>query len=115
MNIQSNTPSIAGGRGHLPRSRGGVACRQCRARQSRAVEGDERDRALPHRGARRSCRAVRGLRARARRLQFLPQPLARQGIADIAYRNKRAVCDLLMRGEPMERGGPASQTILAAR
>ena len=32
------------------------------------------DRALPHRGARRPCRALRGLRAHAHRLQLLPQP-----------------------------------------
>ena len=39
-----------------------MASRECRARQPRPDEGHERDRALPHGGARRSCRALRRLR-----------------------------------------------------
>ena len=45
-----------------------------RARQPRPVEGDVGHRALPHRGARRPCRALRGLRPHGHRLQQLPQP-----------------------------------------
>ena len=36
-----HVPSSAGGRGYLPRPRGGVAASQCRPRQSRPVEGHE--------------------------------------------------------------------------
>ncbi len=66
--------SGAGGRGHLPRPRPGVAQGQRRPRQPWPVEGDVGDRELPHGGARRPCRALRGLRPHAHRLQLLPQP-----------------------------------------
>src|SRR4029077_3318343 len=56
-------PSSVGGCGYLPRPRGGVAPRQCRARQPRPDEGDVSHRALPHGGARRPCRTLRELRA----------------------------------------------------
>jgi hypothetical protein len=47
---------------------------QCRPCQPWPTQGDGGDRELPHRGARRSCCALRRLRARHHRLQFLPQP-----------------------------------------
>ena len=56
-------PSSSGGRGYLPRPRTGVASSQCRPCEPRPAEGDVGDRALPHGGARRPCRALRGLRA----------------------------------------------------
>ena len=62
----SRAASIAGGRGHLPRPRTGMAPGQCRPCQPRPTEGDVGDRELPHGGARRSCRALRGLRPHAR-------------------------------------------------
>src|SRR6267378_4762242 len=55
----SRVPSEAGGRGYLPWSRSGVALCQRRSRQPGPVEGDVGDRALPHGGARRACRALR--------------------------------------------------------
>src|SRR6267378_1736919 len=66
--------SSVGGCGYLPRPRGGVAQRQCRARQPRPAEGDVGHRALPYGGARRPCRALRGLRPYCHCLQQLPQP-----------------------------------------
>ena len=63
-----------GGRRRLSRPRGGVARGQRRSRQPRPVEGHVGDRDLSHGRARRTRRALRGLRARADRLQFLPQP-----------------------------------------
>ena len=57
--MRRHVPSSAGGRGYLPRPRGGVAARQRRPRQPRPDEGDECDRALPHGGARRPCGALR--------------------------------------------------------
>src|SRR6202166_1836281 len=44
----------AGGRGYLPRPRGGVAQSQRRTRQPRPDEGHECDRVLPHGGPRRA-------------------------------------------------------------
>jgi site-specific recombinase XerD len=67
-------PSSVGGCGYFPRPWGGVAPRQCRARQPRPDEGDVGHRALPHGGARRPCRAMRGLRPYCHCLQQLPQP-----------------------------------------
>ena len=61
VTARGHVPSSAGGRGYLPRPRGGVASRQCWARQPRPDEGHERDRALPHSGSRWPCRALRGL------------------------------------------------------
>jgi site-specific recombinase XerD len=49
------------GRGYLPRPRGGVASRQRRPCQPRPAEGHVGDRELPHGGARRPRRALRGL------------------------------------------------------
>ena len=72
--IRRSVPSKAGGRGHLPRPRGGVALGQCRSRQPRPVEGHVGHRALPHGGARRACRALREVLAHHHRLQLLPQP-----------------------------------------
>src|SRR5208282_3210487 len=62
------------GRRRLSRPWGGVAQGQRRSREPRPVEGDVGDRDLPDLGARRPCRALRGLRPYARRLQFLSQP-----------------------------------------
>jgi hypothetical protein len=105
---------------------GGVARGQRRPREPRPVEGHVGDRDLSHRRARRPCRALPGLRTRAHRLQFLPQPplpqaaAARQwleereaellpvhnyhivftlpaSIGAVAFRNKAAVYDLLFR------------------
>ena len=45
----------------------------CRSSRSRRAARDERDRGVPHRGARRPRRGLRRLRHDARRLQFLPQ------------------------------------------
>ena len=64
----------AGGRGYLPRPWTGMASSQCRPCEPRPVEGDVGDRELPHGGARRACRALRGVLAHAHRLQLLPQP-----------------------------------------
>jgi hypothetical protein len=50
--------SSSGGRGHLPRSRSRVACRQPRSREPRPIEGDECDRGLSHGGPRRPRRAL---------------------------------------------------------
>jgi integrase len=55
---RSHVSSSAGGRGYFPRPRPRLALRQRRARQPRPDEGDDSDRALPHRGARRPCRAL---------------------------------------------------------
>ena len=51
-----------------------MAQSQCRPCEPRPAEGDVGDRELPHGSARRPCRALRGLRAHADRLQLLPQP-----------------------------------------
>ena len=61
--IGSHAWSITGGRGYLPRPWCCLACGERRAHQPEPVESDERNRALPHSGAWRSCRAVRRLRA----------------------------------------------------
>jgi hypothetical protein len=66
--------SGTGGRGYLPRSWTGMAQSQCRPCQPRSVEGDVGDRELPHRGARRPCRALREVRAYPDLVQLLPQP-----------------------------------------
>jgi hypothetical protein len=66
----------------LLRSRTSPGPQSCLARgqprpcEPRPIEGDERDRALPHGGARRARRALRerSVRPYADRLQFLPQP-----------------------------------------
>ena len=63
---------------YLPRPRSGVESCQCRARQPRPDEGDVGHRALPHRGARRACGALRGLCPHGHRLQQLPQPALSQ-------------------------------------
>ena len=55
----NSAPSSSGGRGHLPRSRRRLASRQPRPPEPRPVEGDERDRGLPHGGPRRACCALR--------------------------------------------------------
>src|SRR5208282_5160048 len=57
----------AGGRGYLPRPRGGVAARQRRTRQPRPDEGHECDRALPHGSARRPRGALREREVRSHR------------------------------------------------
>ena len=67
-------PSRVGGRGYLPRPRGGVAKSQCRTRQPRPDEGDVGHRALSDDGTRGACRALRGLRQYRHCLQQLPQP-----------------------------------------
>ena len=51
-----------------------MASGQCRPCQPRPTQGDVGDRELPHGGARRPCRALRGLRAQPDRVQLLPQP-----------------------------------------
>ena len=48
-----------GGRGHLPRPRAGLAASAAGPPESRPTQGDVGDRELPHRGARRPCRALR--------------------------------------------------------
>src|SRR5246127_2794844 len=53
------------GRRRLSLPGSGVAQGQRRSREPRPVEGDVGDRDLPHRRARRTCRALRGLRAPA--------------------------------------------------
>ena len=67
-------PAIAGGRGYLPRPWSGMAASQWRPCQPRPAQGDEGDRGLPHGGARRPCRALRGLWLHDHCLQQLPQP-----------------------------------------
>ena len=62
------------GRRHLPRCRARLPGRPCRAPEPAPAQGHVGDRALPHRGAGRSRRGLRGLRALADRLQLLPQP-----------------------------------------
>ena len=62
------------GRRHLSRPRRGLAQGQRWPCKPRPIEGDVGDRSLPHRRARRPCRALRGLRAHAHHLQLLPQP-----------------------------------------
>ena len=47
---------------------------QCRPCQPRSVEGNVGDRELPHGGARRTCRALREVRAQPDLVQLLPQP-----------------------------------------
>jgi hypothetical protein len=94
-------PSTVGGRGYLPRPRTGVAARQCRARQPRPVEGDVSHRALPHAGARRSCGALREVRAHRHRLQQLPQSalpqVSRRGRQTMARRTRsRAAAGALL-------------------
>jgi hypothetical protein len=64
--------SIAGGRGHLPWPRPGMAPGQCRPCQPWPTQGNVGDRELPHGGARRTCRALRGLRAQPDLVQLLP-------------------------------------------
>ena len=53
---------------------GRLAARQCRPCEPRPAPGHVGDRELPHGRARRSCRALRGLRPPPHRLQLLPQP-----------------------------------------
>ena len=67
--------------------------------EPRPVEGDERDRALPHRGARRPRRTLRerGVRPYARRIQLVPRQALPQapgrGVAPMAGRlAKRSCC-----------------------
>ena len=67
-------PPAARDRRHLPPPRRRLAPGPGRAPQPRPAEGDGGDRDLPHRRARRPCRALHGLRPGARRLQLLPQP-----------------------------------------
>ena len=67
-------PSGAGGRGYLPRPWSRLAQSQCRSCEPRPIKGHVGHRELPHGGSRRACRALRGLRAHAHRLQLLPQP-----------------------------------------
>jgi hypothetical protein len=62
-----------GGRRRLSRPWGGVAQGERRACKPHPIEGHVGDRDLSHCRARRPRRAVRGLRARADRLQLLPQ------------------------------------------
>ena len=62
------------GRRHLPRRRARLPGRPCRAPEPSPAQGHVGDRALPHRGPRRSRRGLRGLRPVAHRLQLLPQP-----------------------------------------
>ena len=64
--------SRIGGCGYLPPPWTGVASSQCPPCEPPAVEGDVGDRALPHGGARRPCRALRGLCLYDHRLQLLP-------------------------------------------
>ena len=66
--------SGSGGRGYLPRPWTGLAQSQRRPCKPRPAEGHVSHRELPHRGARRPCRAMRGLRAHPHLLQLLPQP-----------------------------------------
>jgi hypothetical protein len=73
VNRGALVPSRAGGRGHLARSRTGVAHRQRRAGKPRAAEGYVSYRELPHGGSRRTCRALRGVCVHAHCLQLLPQ------------------------------------------
>ena len=51
-----------------------MAQSQRRSCEPRPAEGDVGDRALPHGGARRPCRALREVRPHPHRLQLLPQP-----------------------------------------
>src|SRR6266849_804203 len=51
-----------------------MAPRQCRAPEPRSASRHERHRDVPNLRARRPCRAMRGLRPHARRLQLVPQP-----------------------------------------
>ena len=78
----------SGARGHPPRARSRLARGQPRPREPRPVEGDERNRALPHGGARRPRRTLRerGVRPYARRFQLVPAT----GIARSARPRRRA-------------------------
>jgi hypothetical protein len=60
------------GRRRLPHCRARLPGRPCRASEPATTQGHVGDRALPHRGARRACRSLRGLRPVAHRLQLLP-------------------------------------------
>ena len=60
-----HVPSGAGGRGYLPRPRGGVAASQCRPCEPRPTQGNVGDRALPHGSARRPCGALRQRQVRS--------------------------------------------------
>ena len=75
-NGRGHVSSRAGGRGYLPRPWTGVASSQCRPCQPRPDEGDDGDRALPHGGARRPCRALREREVRSHHIAYnsLPQP-----------------------------------------
>src|SRR3954471_15605281 len=67
-------PSRPGGRGHLPRPRGRLAHGQRRPCEPQPIEGHVGHRALPHGGAWRPRRTLRGLLAHDDCLQQLPQP-----------------------------------------
>ena len=86
--LARRVPSSSGGRGHLPRPRAGVASRQRRPREPRPAEGDEGDRALPHGGARRPCRALRERDVRPHRSS--PTTAAATGTAPSARARRRA-------------------------
>src|SRR5271165_4862562 len=81
-----------GGRGHPPRARSRVARDQPRSCEPRPVEGDERNRALPHGGARRPRRTLRerGVQPYAHRLQLVRQQALSEvpgcGVAPMAGR-----------------------------
>ena len=85
-------PTGSGARGHPPRARSRLARGQPRPREPRPVEGDERNRALPHGGARRPRGALRerGVRPYAHRLQLVRQQALPQvpgrGVAPMAGR-----------------------------
>src|SRR5260370_23509632 len=65
--------SGTGGRGYLPRSWTGMAQSQCRPCQPRSAKGDVSRRELPHGGARRTCRALREVRAHPHIVQVWPK------------------------------------------
>ena len=79
-------PSSSGGCGHLPRPWTGLAQSQCRPCEPRPAQGDVGDRELPHGGARRPCRALRGLRAHGRS----PTTAAATGIVPSARARRRS-------------------------
>ena len=62
--VRRPAPSIAGGRGYFPRSRGCMAPRQSRPCQPRPTQSHVSHRELPHSSARRPCRALARTRLR---------------------------------------------------
>ncbi len=102
VNRGTVVPSLAGGRGYLPRPWIGMAHRQCRPCEPRSAQGHVSHRELSHRGS-RGPSALRGVCAHAHCRQLVPQSTlpevpgcGSEGVAGRA-RGRAVACALLPR------------------